>query len=171
MNSQLQVRRAYEKFLTFAGASKLVLLHPASRFRSLAVALLLADTRRKTYYYALDIDDINLFHFLTGLINGLAKQHASFGRHLNVLPQNVLQDPYRHVDLVLKTFLDELADFGDGDFILLLDEFDRADPADDIHRFVERLSHLAPERCTIVLNGRSLPRLPWLSMMAKRHAV
>ena len=130
----------------------------------------MSDSAHKTYYYALDIDDIDLFHFLTGLINGMAKQHASFGRHLNVLPQNVLQNPYGHLDLVLKTFLDELSEIGDGDFILLLDEFDRADAADDIHRFVERLSHLAPERCTIVLNGRTLPRLPWLSMIAKRHA-
>ena len=171
MNIQLHMRPAYDNLLAFAGSSKIILLHPASQFRSLAVARLLGDSAQKTYYYALDIDDINLFHFLTGLINELAKQHASFGRHLNVLPQNVLQNPYKHLDLVLKTFLDELSDFDDGDFILLLDEFDRADPADDIHRFVERLSHLAPERCTIVLNGRTLPRLPWLSMMAKRHAV
>lgn len=171
MNIQLHIRPAYEKLLAFAGLSKIILLHPDSQFRSLVVARLLADNDRKTYYYALDIDDINLFHFLTGLINGLAKQHASFGRHLNVLPQNVLQNPYKHVDLVLKTFLEELSEFDDGDFILLLDEFDRADSADDIHRFVERLSHLAPDRCTIILNGRSLPRLPWLSMIAKRQAV
>ncbi len=171
MNIRLLVQPAYEKLLSFASQSKIILLHPASQWRSLVVARLLSDSARKTYYYALDIDDINLFHFLTGLINGLAKQHASFGRHLNVLPQNVLRNPYSHLDLVLKTFLQELSEFDDGDFILLFDEFDRADPADDIHRFVERLSHLAPDRCTIVLNGRSLPRLPWLSMVAKRHAV
>ncbi len=171
MNIRLHVQPAYENLLSFASQSKIILLHPASQLRSLMVARLLSDSARKSYYYALDIDDINLFHFLTGLINGLAKQHASFGRHLNVLPQNVLQNPYRHLDLVLSTFLKELSEFEDGDFILLFDEFDRADPADDVHRFVERLSHLAPDRCTIVLNGRSLPRLPWLSMIAKRHAV
>ncbi len=171
MSIQLRMRPAYENLLSFVESSKIILLHPASQFRSLVAARLLSDGAQRTFYYALDIDDINLFHFLTGLINRLAKQHASFGRHLNMLPHAVLQDPYKHLDLVLKTFLDELSDFGDGDFILLLDEFDRADQADDIHRFVERLSHLTPERCTIVLNGRSLPRLPWLSMIAKRHAV
>lgn len=171
MNIQLHISPAYEKLLSFASLSKIILLHPASQFRTLVVARLLGDSAKKTYYYALDIDDINLFHFLTGLINGLAKQHATFGRHLNVLPRNVLQDPYKHLDLVLETLLEELSEFDDGDFILLLDEFDRADSADDIHRFVARLSHLAPDRCTIVLNGRSLPRLPWLSMIAKRHAV
>jgi len=171
MNIRLRAQPAYENLLCFASQSKIILLHPASQLRSLVVARLLSDSARKTYYYALDIDDINLFYFLTGLINGLAKQHVSFGRHLNLLPQDVLQNPNRHLDLVLSTFLKELSEFEDGDFILLFDEFDRADPADDVHRFVERLSHLAPDRCTIVLNGRSLPRLPWLSMIAKGHAV
>lgn len=171
MNAQLHSRPAYDKLLSFANSSKIILLHPDSQFRSLVVARLLADSAKRTYYYALDIDDTSLFHFLTGLINCLAKQHPSFGRHLNVLPQNVLRNPYPHLDLVLRTFLDELDEFDDGDFILLLDEFDRADPADDIHRFLERLARHSPDRCTIVLNGRSLPRLPWLSMMAKRHAV
>ena len=171
MNIQLRIRPAYERLLYFARISNIILLHPASEFRSLVVANLLGDSQRKTYYYALDIDDINLFHFVRGLMNGLAKQHATFGRHLNVLPQNVLDNPYQHLELVLQTFLNELSEFDDGEFILLLDEFDRADAADDVHRFVERLSHLAPDRCTIVLNGRSLPRLPWLAMIAKRHAV
>ncbi len=171
MNIHRHIEPAFENLLAFARESKIILFHPDSQFRSLVVARLLSESARKAYYYALDIDDVDLFHFVTGLINGLSKQHASFGRHLNVLPQNVLQNPYRHLDLVLKTFLDELSELADGDFILLLDEFDRADAADDIHRFIERLSHLAPDRCTIVINGRTLPRLPWLSMIAKRHAV
>ena len=74
MNIQLRIRPVYDKLLSFASSSKIILLHPASRFRSLVVARLLADSAHKTYYYALDIDDINLFHFLTGLINNLAKQ-------------------------------------------------------------------------------------------------
>lgn len=171
MNIQLHITPAYETFLRFVGDSKIVLLHPSSRFRSLIVARLLGDSREKTYYYALDVDDINLFNFLTGLISGLSKQHSTFGRLLSLLPQNVLENPYKHLELVLRTFLDELAEFEDGDFFLVLDEFDRADAADDVHRFVERLSHMAPDRCKIVLSGRTLPRLPWLAMIAKRQAV
>ena len=171
MSIKLHIKPAYEAFLQFAGESKIVLLHPSSRFRTLVVARLLGDSLYKTYYYALDVDDINLFNFLTGIIRGLSKQHSAFGRLLSLLPQNVLDNPYRHLDLVLRTFLDELAEFADGEFFLVLDEFDRADAADDVHRFVERLSHMAPDRCTIVLNGRTLPRLPWLAMIAKRQAV
>ena len=171
MNIQLLVNPAYENLLHFANLSKIILLHPSSRYRSLVVARLLSDTEQRTYYYALDVDDVNLFSFLTGLMNSLSRQHATFGRHLNVLPQHVLDDPYKHIDLVLRTFLMEVAEFEDGAIFLVLDEFDRADPADDVHRFIERLSHLMPERCTVVINGRTLPRFPWLSMMAKRHGV
>ncbi len=171
MNFQLLINPVYENLLHFANLSKIILLHPSSRYRSLIVAHLLSDAEQKTFYYALDVDDINLFSFLTGLMNSLSKQHATFGQHLNVLPRNILDDPYKHIDQVLTTFLKELAEFEDGKFFLILDEFDRADPADDVHRFVERLSHLMPERCTVVINGRTLPRLPWLSMMAKRHGV
>ncbi len=171
MSIKHHIKPAYEAFLHFAGESKIVLLHPSSRLRSLVVARLLGDSHQKTYYYALDVDDINLFNFLTGLIGGLSKQHSTFGRLLSLLPQSVLDNPYKHLDLVLHTFLNELAEFADGEFFLVLDEFDRADAADDVHRFVERLSHMASDRCTIVLNGRTLPRLPWLAMIAKRQAV
>ncbi len=171
MNIQAHILPAVEKLQYFSSQSKIILLHPASRYRSLVVSRLLSDASKRTYYYALDIDDINLYNFLTGLMNTLAKQRATFGRHLNLLSQDALYEPYKHLDLVLDTFLKELAEIGDGDFFLILDEFDRADAADDVHRFVERLSHLMPDRCTIVLNGRTLPRLPWLSMMAKRHGL
>ncbi len=171
MSIRLHITPAYENLLRFSSLSKIILLHPSSRYRSLLIARLLSDPQVRSYYYALDVDDINLFNFLAGLMNTLSRQHKTFGRHLNVLPQNVLNEPYKHLDLVLRTFLKEMAEIKDGDFFLILDEFDRADPADDVHRFVERLSHLMPDNCTIVLNGRTLPRLPWLSMMAKRHGL
>ena len=171
MNVQLRILPAIEKLNNLSSQSKLILLHPASRYRSLIVAGVLSDAKTRAFYYALDVDDINLYNFLTGLMNSLSKQRPTFGRHLNLLPQNVLDEPYKHLDLVLDTFLKELAEIEDGEFYIIFDEFDRADPADDVHRFVERLSHLMPDRCTIVLNGRSLPRLPWLSMIAKRHGL
>ena len=162
---------AYAKFLRVAGDAKIILLHPQSPLRSLIMAALLGDDKVSTFYYALDIDDINLRNFLTGITGSLSRQHATFGRQMNLLPQSVLDDPFRHMELILRTFIAELMEVAEGEFWLVLDEFDRADLADDVLRFVERLSHHAPERCKIVLNGRTLPRLPWLAMIAKRHAV
>ena len=171
MNIHAHTQAAYESFLRFAGESKISLLHPDSRFRTLVVARLLADPDIHTLYYALDVDDINLRNFLTGIIRRLSLQHATFGRLLSMLPANNLDDPNKHMELVINTFIDELSEIESDSFYLILDEFDRADLADDIKRFVERLSHSAPGHCRIVLNGRSLPRMPWLSMMAKRHAI
>ena len=171
MNIKEQSDCAYETFLNFSREAKIILLHPQSRLRSLIVARLLADPAANTFYYALDRDDSNLQNFLPGIVDGLSRQHATFGRQLNVLPQNLLKEPCRHMDAILRAFVSELTELADGEFRLVLDEFDRADAADDVQRFVERLSHLAPERCKIVLNGRSLPRMPWLAMIAKRHAV
>ena len=171
MNIQEVTLTAYESFLRYSSQAKIILLHPASRYRSVVLARLLGDSQVVTFYYALDIDDINLRNFLIGIMASLSRQHATFGRKLNVLQENVLLDPNRHMDSILRTFISELSELTDGEFCLVLDEFDRADPADDVQRFVERLSHIAPDRCKIVLNGRSLPRMPWLSMIAKRHAM
>ena len=165
------IQPSYRNLKRFAAQSKIILLHPASRFRSLVIARLLNDPDANALYYALDVDDTNLLSFLTGLMRSLAKQRKTFGRRLNLLPGNVLDDPYQHIELLLATVIDELYELEAGEFYLVFDEFDRADLADDVHRFVERLSHLTPQNCTIVLHGRSLPRLPWLSMMAKGHAV
>ena len=171
MNIQEVTLTAYESFLRYSSQAKIILLHPASRYRSVVLARLLGDSQVVTFYYALDIDDINLRNFLIGIMSSLSRQHATFGRKLNVLQESVLLDPNRHMDSVLRTFISELSELANGEFCLILDEFDRADPADDVQRFVERLSHIAPDRCKIVLSGRSLPRMPWLSMIAKRHAV
>ncbi len=162
---------AYERFLRHADGAKIIQLHPQSRLRSLLVARLLGDGDLRAFYYALDIDDINLRDFLTGIMDCLARQHATFGRLMNVLPAAVLENPYKHIDRVLPAFIAELSELADGEFWLVLDEFDRAALADDVLRFIERLSHHAPDRCKILLNGRALPRLPWLSMIAKGHAL
>ena len=171
MNAKEGTNSAYERFLRYADDAKIVLLHPQSRLRSITMARLLGDGDRSAFYYALDVDDINLRNFLTGILGSLARQHASFGRQLNVLSSKALSEPYKRLDLILRAFIAELTELADGEFWLVLDEFDRADLADDVLRFVERLSYHAPDRCKIVLNGRSLPRMPWLSMIARGHAV
>ncbi len=171
MTLSKQTEPVYQTLLSFASSTKLLLLHPCSRYRSLLVARLLADKHVRAFYCALGIDDINLRNFLAGITRSLLKQHPTFGRQLNLLPADVLEDPYAHLDTVLSCFIAELAELADGEFYLILDEFDRADLADDVHRFVERLAHAMPNNCKIILNGRSLPRLPWLPMIAKRHTL
>jgi len=171
MNLHDRIQPSYQSFLQYSENAKIILLHPSGRFRSVLLARLTADPEIDTFYYALGLDDINLRNFLTSITHDLSNQHPTFGRHLNLLSKAVHDDPYAHFDLVLKTFIDELVELSDKTFYFIFDEYDRSDGADDIQRFIERLSHYLPERCKILLNSRTLPRMPWVSMIAKRHAV
>jgi DNA-binding SARP family transcriptional activator len=112
-------------------------------------------------------DDINVQSFLTGITHDLANQHPTFGRHTNILPQNA----YENFDLLLKTFAQDLAEIADEPYLLILDEYDRSDSADDIQMFVEKLVAYLPDNCRLVINSRTLPRLPWVSLIAQRRAV
>lgn len=171
MSIRGRVQPALEVFKRYAADAKIVLLHPTNRLRNVLLACLVGDPEIRSYYYSLDVDDINLLNFMTSFTDGMSKQHATFGRHINILQSRVLNDPYKYFDDVLSAFVRELSELCEDEYYLILDEFDRADSADDVQRLIERLSHLLPERCKLVINTRTLPRMPWLSMIAKRHAV
>ncbi len=147
--------------------SRAVLLHPESRYRSVLIARLISSPDYKVFYYALGPDDISVPSFLDGITHELANQNPMFGRHINMLEP----DNYANPELLLQTFVRDLAELSAGDYILLLDEYDRSDEADDIQWFIERLIAFLPPNCRIVMNSRTLPRLPWVSMIAQGRAL
>jgi DNA-binding SARP family transcriptional activator len=161
------INQSYQAFIDQAPGARVLLLHPRSRYRSVLVARLINSPDENVFYYAMGPDDINVQSFLSGITHDLANQHPTFGRHTNILPQNA----YNDFDLLLNTFAQDLAEISDQPFLLILDEYDRSDSADDVQMFVERLIPLLPENCRLVINSRTLPRLPWVSMIAQRRAV
>lgn len=165
------IERTFNRIIEESKRAKIILLHPDSRYRSMSVARLVQDDTIPTYYYAFGVDDINLKNFISSTTHHLANQHPTFGRHLNLLPPKVQRDFNTHFDVVLQAFVRELDELSDEPFFFILDEFDKADDADDVQRFVERLSNFSPEQCTIVMNSRELPRLPWVSMITRHHAL
>jgi DNA-binding SARP family transcriptional activator len=168
MNTHPSLNQMLETFNQEAGRASLVLLHPRSRYRSLLVAHLLNATDVKVFYYAFGPDDLNLQSFITGLIHDLSYQFPMFGRHINIIPQSRVDDP----EALIEAMLLELTDLAAGrEIVFILDEYDRGDAADDIQQFVERLIDRLPEGIRFVINGRTLPRLPWVSMIAQRRAV
>ncbi len=171
MSIQGRVQPALEVFNRYAADAKIVLLHPTNRLRNVLLASLVGDPDIRSFYYSFDLDDINLLNFMTSFTDGMSSQHATFGRYINLLQSKVLKNPYKYLDEVLRAFVSELSELHEGEYYLILDEFDRADRADDVQRLIERLSHFLPERCKLVINTRTLPRMPWLSMIAKGHAV
>ncbi|MDX2160524.1 MAG: bacterial transcriptional activator domain-containing protein [bacterium] len=167
MNLHRVIAAAYDTFIEYAQKTRVILLHPTSRYRTMLVAHLLNDPRCLTFYYALGHDDVNLNAFMAGITHDIAGQHPLFGRH--TLP--FLPNAAANLDELLQAFVHDLAELSTTDHYLILDEYDRSDTADDIQYFIEKLSPMLPEHCHLVINSRTLPRLPWVSMIAQGRAL
>jgi DNA-binding SARP family transcriptional activator len=155
-----------ESFYHHAQPGTAVLLHPESRMRSILVAQLLKAHESSVLYYALSADDINLNSFLNAIAHAFADQHIRFGQHFYL----VNGDAQAELDSYIRAFIDDLQSVGDGTLYVILDEYDRCDIADDIQVFIEKLIANLPPNCILVINSRTLPRLPWISMIAKGRA-
>lgn len=163
--------QSYQTFREQAEGVKIILLHPDSRYRSMLVAKLINTPELNVFYYAMGPDDITLQAFIASIAHDMANQVPTFGRHINMLPQEVAENPGDHFDLVLTTFANDLAELSAEPFYLILDEYDRSDIADDVQRFVKRLVTALPDHGRMIINSRSLPRLPWVSLIAQNTAV
>lgn len=158
---------SYQAFKERTTDASVVLLHPSSRYRSVLVAQLMNDPDTQVFYYAMGPDDVNVRSFLSGITHDLANQHPTFGRHLNQIHFETQED-----DTVLReAFVNDLSELSGEPFLLVLDEYDRTDSADDLQAFVEQVILHLPSHCQLVVNSRTLPRLPWVSLIAQKKAV
>lgn len=167
MNLNGIIEHIYDTFKTSIENSRTVLLHPNSRYRSVLVARLINSPDYNIFYYALGPDDISVPSLLTGITHDLANQNPMFGRHINMLEP----EEFENLDTLLAAFIRDLTELSPDDYILILDEYDRSDTADDIQWFIERLAARLPKNCRLVINSRTLPRLPWVSLIAEGRAV
>src|SRR5690606_12441367 len=161
------IEASHQAFKERARDARVVLLHPQSRYRSVLVAQLLNDPATRAFYYAMGPDDVNVRSFLSGITHDLANQHPTFGRHLNQVRFESQNDP----DALLDAFVADIRELSDEPFLLIFDEYDRTDSADDLQAFVERLITRMPPASQLVINTRTLPRLPWVSLIAQRKAI
>lgn len=164
------IDQSYQTFQEQAGNARVILLHPRSRYRSVLVAKLINSPDVDVLYYAMGPDDIDVQSFLSGITHDLANQYPTFGRHINMLPPDAYEQP-KQFDVLVQTFAQDLKEVKDTTFLLILDEYDRSDSADDVQRFIELLVGQLPDQCRLVINSRTLPRLPWVSLIAQRQAV
>ncbi len=164
-NSALQ--RCYASFVAALSQASLIVLHPESQLRTPLIASLLESSEYRILYYALGHDDVSVESLIMGLTHEISYQYPLFGRHLNMVGVGAAHDQSALIDAVYQ----EMTAMADKPVILILDEYDRSDTADDVQVFVEKLSERLPDNCHIVINGRTLPRLPLVSMMAHRRAL
>jgi DNA-binding SARP family transcriptional activator len=167
MNLQELIEKSLQAFLEQFPGAGVILLHPESRYRSVLVAHLLNSPDTNIFYYAMNTDDLNIQSFLSGITHDLANQHPTFGRHVHMLPPSAAEN----FDLLLDTFALDIAEISENPFLLVLDEYDRTDSADDVQMFMEKLIPRLPSHCRLVINSRTLPRLPWASLIAQKRAV
>jgi DNA-binding SARP family transcriptional activator len=170
MSLQAQINSVYSLLLEHLNSHQVILLHPQSRYRTLLINALLNDSIFPTFYYALSVDDIDVESFINGVIHDLNAQHPMFGRHLNFIPQGVYDNLDGNLYFLIDEFTKELAELQSHPYILILDEFDRCDVADDFQHFIERLCLNLPPQCRIIINSRTLPRISWLSLIAQNKA-
>jgi DNA-binding SARP family transcriptional activator len=156
----------YSSFLLHSADARAVLLHASSRYRSVLISRLLASTDRRTFYYAMSADDIDVPAFLSGLTHDLSEQVPAFGNNVNRIGfTNVsFEDLAAALAADLNTLSAEPS-------LLILDEFDQAEIEDDLQVFLEVLIDHLPTQCQLVFNSRSLPRLPWIALIAQKKAI
>ncbi len=157
----------YGVFRQRSEQARLILLHPESRYRTPFIARLTRAADYQVFYYALGADDVDLPSLLTGMTHDLSAQNPLFGRYLHMLYADDWQNPEKLVEAACR----DIAALSSQPFLLVLDEYDRSQTADDIQWFIENLVQRLPDHCRIVINSRTFPRLPWVSMIAQRHAV
>lgn len=158
---------SYQAFKDRARDARVVLLHPASHYRSVLVAQLMNDPETQVFYYAMGPNDENIHSFLSGITHDLANQHPTFGRYLN----QIHFESETNLEVLRDAFVADLNDLSDEPFLLILDEYDRTDGADDLQEFVGLVILKLPARCQLLINSRTLPRLPWVSLIAQKKAI
>lgn len=161
------IESIYQAFQERSDAARVVLLHTRSRYRTALLSRILANADIRVFYYALGSDDIDVQSFVAGFTHDLSDQFPQFGTHVN---QAVSRDP-RDLDAIIDGFVTDLQEMSDGPFILLFDEFDRAEIGDDLEQLIELLVDRLPAGCKLVINSRSLPRLPWMALIAQKKAI
>ncbi len=157
----------YKSFLEKSADARVVLLHADGRYRPVLLSKLLSSPELKIFYYAMGPDDIDTVAFLSGFTHDMAEQVPNFGGRINHLGFNIEEG----VDTLVDAMVADLNELSDSPFLLILDEFDQADIADDLQVFIERLVDRLPPQCKLVLSSRQLPRLPWVSMIAQNKAI
>ena len=160
------IEPSYDALLQRTQDFPIVLLHPQSNYRSVVVARLVAEAPRPVFYHALASYDVNVEAFLAGLAHNLSATVPTFGWHLSKLPPESANR-----EAIVACLLEELHDLTDDPFFLVLDHYDATDRADDVQELLEALLVQLPSNCQVVINSRTLPRMPWLALVARRGAL
>src|SRR5664279_3064411 len=70
-------------FKQYAAETRVLLLHPSSRYRTALVSRLLTDETVPVFYYAMTADDTDIQSFIAGFTHDMAEQMPTFGTEIS----------------------------------------------------------------------------------------
>ena len=147
--------------------NRLLLVHPRSQFRNLQIASLLNEAPCPIYYYGLGIGDSTVSNFISNLFRALSDENTAFSNDVDL---SLAETPDLLPDLAGR-LANKLNDLHSEDYILVLDDFDWADEVPEIQTFVEILLENMPPQCHLLISSRTMPRMPWTSLVARGEAL
>ena len=165
MQSKESVEPTLETLTAIFRRYKLMLADPGASSARLLAALI-AEPPCPLYYHDFAPQAMGVDTFLTSLMLDLAQQNPAFGYHLG----QTLQDSPGQVDLLAESLAADLDRLEREDYLLILDDFDRADEMPDVRMLVEQLLERLPGQCHLLLLSRTTPPLPWLALTARNEA-
>ena len=158
---------AVDTVLSQYTTNKVLLIHPSSRYGKLLIAALIDASPCELFCYGMGVEDVSLDQFLIGISNSLAVQSSNCRCEIIGALNQKVTDPGALAEVLAR----DLARLSSDHYLLVLDEYDRADTVVDIQTFMEALLDLLPAQCHLVIGSRTLPRLPWVGLVARRQAV
>jgi len=167
MSLQELIAPSLETLKAHYATNKLLLIHPSSRYRTLLIAALLDSPPAPLYFFGFGIGDVSLSQFLSSLSSAMADQAPLFGQHLNEEITRASGD----IPALAQALAADLTQLSDDHYLLIIDEYDRIDEVAEIQNFFEQLLRVLPNQCHLLINSRTLPRLPWVALVARKQAV
>lgn len=159
------------KFEGYAGTTRAIILSPDSKHGDALIARLLNHPKYTALYYALSSEDSELSIFIDNMTRAFMDRDECFGRYTSLAHLQWRNSKQAFRDAALEGLIYDLSMTEGQSVLLIMDDFDHAEQVDDIQRFLEDLAARLPDNCLLVINGRTQPRFPWISLIAQSRAL
>ena len=121
-------------------------------------------------WLSLDLLDRDPQRFLAYLIASLAERFPRVGETSRV-QLHQLRSIEEDAETILVTLTNELYEYAENDFLLIIDDFHLLDEAPIIASLLNRFLQLVDENCHLLLSSRTLPELDDVTLMVAREQV
>lgn len=159
--------RIEEVFNQSTTKGKLIIFYPDSQFRNGYITHLIGThtNEQPVFYLSLNRNDFSILTYLRKLVQIISQSYPAFGHHTYAaLPEATYQ-----TEKLLIAFSEDLKLIQAGKAVLIIDEFDLSTIETD--NFIIRLVDFLPPNWMVIINGRVIPALPILGLLAKGNTI